>query len=120
MRDWNKPAERDEAFRIVIAEAIKNEDVRKALLDPKTAKNTVETRGEIKLPDEMEVVFHRQEDLPSRLVMLIPADPAPEHQPSYPPGFDSCFKCTWITYRDFASEEQKTQSLERSPEIEDL
>ncbi len=95
--------------------------MRDLLLDPKTARQTLEDEGDIKLPSGMTVIFYRQEDLPLRLVAVMPSrDPEQEHLPPIDPGFESCYLCTWITYRKDAAEQQEAKQISQQKDARDL
>lgn len=121
MYDWTIPAEREAAFRLAIGPAVHNSDLAEPLLDPKTAKTTLEHEGKIKLPEKMTVVFYRQENLENHLVAMIPAREWQElHLPYTEPGFRSCFRCTWITYRKDMEEQQELYQIAREKDLKKL
>ena len=121
MNDWNDPVQREAAFKQAITNAMRDQDIKDALLDPDTAKETLEGEGDITLPRDMTVVFYRQEDLDMRLVSLIPA-PNPEelHLPRKEPGFRSCFLCTWITYRKMLDLQEELDQIARDLDLRKL
>lgn len=120
MNDWNKPAERETAFRTVLEKAMKEDGVKRALLDPTTAQHTLETYGEIKLPPGMTVIFVKQEDKPDRLVMQIPAAAPIPFEPIALPGFNTCFLGLWITYSSEFQNFQRLMMLAKQFEMKNL
>lgn len=118
MNDWDKPQEREKAFRKVIGDAVTDKDLAKLLLDQTTAKSKLESYGDIKLPDKMTVVFYRQENLENHLVAVIPAvDPGPLHLPYIEPGFQTCFLCTWIGYLQAMMQQRELYQIAREKDL---
>jgi hypothetical protein len=69
------------------------------LLDKTKAKNALAREGDITVPNEVEIVFYREEDLPFRVVMAIPAkEGGQEIEIPKEPTFADCFLCTYDTY----------------------
>lgn len=121
MNDWDTVQGRETAFELAIGPAVTDENLAKPLLDPTTAKTTLEARGDIKLPEKMTVVFYRQENLDNHLVAVIPArDPDSLHLPHIKPGFKSCFLCTWITYLRAMEEQRELYQIGREKDLKKL
>lgn len=120
MNDWNNPAQREIAFKTVIAKAMTDQKVKAELLNSATAQTKLETLGEIKLPEGMTVQFVEQKDIPNRLVMMIPADPPIPNEEIVQPGFATCFKGLWITYSSEFQAFQRLLRLANQSEIKNI
>ncbi len=91
-KQWNQK-DVETAFDQALAASASDQQLRRELLNPATAKNVFAKAGDINVPDGVEVIFYREEDLPLRMVMAIPGGPSPR-----PAKFKSCFLCTYDTY----------------------
>jgi len=86
------------AFDAALVAATNSQKVRNELLDPKTTKTTLAREGDIDIPGDVEVVFVKQEELPLRVVMAMPAEIKPGGPPPLAATFRDCFLCTYDSY----------------------
>jgi hypothetical protein len=93
-KQWNQ-TDIEAAFNTAIAAAVGDKQLRRELLNAATAKNVFAKAADIDVPDDVEVIFFREEDLPLRMVMAIPCPALPNHRA---PTFKGCFLCTYDTY----------------------
>ncbi len=102
------------AFDAALKKAAGNKQLRRELLNDATAKSVFASNGvgDIDVPDEVEVIFYREEDLPRRLVMAIPAQPESGIPQPLQPTFKACFLCTYDTY--VTRSEKDNKKLERT------
>jgi hypothetical protein len=91
-KQWNQK-DVEAAFDQALTKAVSDQQLRRELLNDATAKNVFAKAGDINVPDGVEVIFYREEDLPVRMVMAIPGGTNPR-----PAKFKSCFLCTYDTY----------------------
>ena len=99
-RKW-LPEEIPGAFTDTLKKAVTDTtgNLARELLDKTTAKTALAREGDITVPKEVEVIFYREEDLPFRLVMAIPAKKGgPTVSRPKEATFEDCFLCTYNTY----------------------
>ena len=99
-RNWNNPEEIPPAFDDTLRNAVNDATgkLAKELVDKTTAKSALAREGDITIPNEVEIIFYREEDLPFRVVMAIPAKQTGLSVQSLQPTFEDCFLCTYDTY----------------------
>jgi hypothetical protein len=99
-RDWNHPEDIPPAFDDTLRNAAKDAtgELAKELLNKATAKSALAREGDITIPNEVEIIFYRQEDLPFRVVMAIPTKQTEPSVQPLQPTFEDCFLCTYDTY----------------------
>jgi hypothetical protein len=101
-KEW-KPLNVQAAFTKALGDAANDAQLRSDLLDPTKAKSALAKAGDITVPAAVEIIFYREEDLPARLVVAIPAESkntGGPNQPAQPltPNFMACYLCTYETY----------------------
>jgi len=105
-KQWNQQ-DIEAAFNTAISTAVKDKQLRRELLNPATAKNVFAKTADINVPDEVDVIFVREEDLPLRMVMAMPSQTPGSPPNPRPPTFKACFLGLYDTYSTKSPEDAK-------------